>query len=271
MNAPRHLFAEWPSIQRRLRRADYVALFTDFDGTLVEIRTRPEQVRVPERARRALALTARQPALKTLVGVVSGRTLEDVRARVGLPGLWYSGAHGYFLLDPTGRALGFLSDRQKERIDKVCRLLEARLAGMPGIRLEPKRATVAVHYREAPRRTALAARRVVTQLLRTHAGLWMLPGKMVWDILPARSINKWTAVRMILRLARKDRPRGRWLLIYLGDDLTDEHVFAKMPGISVVVGRRRSSAARYFLHSPDEVRQFLERFRREREARQPGL
>jgi len=73
------------------------------------------------------------------------------------------------------------------------------------------------------------------------------------------SIDKGRAIKLALRQERRRRS-GHWLVFYLGDDQADEEVFEKLDGISVVIGRRRRTAARFYLWSPAEVRRFLEAF-----------
>ena len=253
MKRPQHLLEAWEEVERRIRRAARLLLFTDFDGTLVPIARAPEEVRLPPRVRRLLSLLCRKGVL---VGVASGRKLADVRERVGLRRICYVGAHGYSFFRPGSRPLILLEPAQKACMAQVRRLLRRKLHTLAGIRLEPKEATVAVHYRSASSRTAAAAGAVIQEVLATRPRLHLLSGKKVWELLPDRRVSKWTAIKRILR----QEPRtGSRLLFYLGDDSTDERVFEQMTGISVAVGKRPRTAARYFLRSPAEVRIFLER------------
>ena len=256
LSGPQQLFSAWPEIVRRMRSAARIALFVDFDGTLTPIRRWPNQVRLERNVRGLLEGIAKK--IITL-GIVSGRRITDVRARVGLGGIWYVGAHGYALRGPSGKAKTLVNEGALARMLMVRRRLAAELRGIPGILLEPKEATVAAHYRNAAPAARRSARKEIQQLLEAYPQLHLLPGKKVWELLPNGRTSKWTAIRHILKLERS-RHSGRWLLFYLGDDSTDERVFEKMNGISVVVGRRRSTAARYFLRSPAEVNEFLERF-----------
>lgn len=255
MSGPRHLFAAWSEIRRRVRRAGRLALFTDFDGTLVPIRSRPDQVRLPSHMRRRLAKIVRCGAT---VGVVSGRRLEDVHRRVGLPGIWYVGAHGFFLRDPARRRIVLLNRQETARMDRVRSLLSRRLHAVPGIVVEPKGATIAVHYRGASRPDREMARRCITRALQSGPGLCLMAGKSVWEIFPNTDSDKWSAIQFILRREQAGRGGQGWLLFYLGDDTTDERVFEKMAGISVAVGKQSRTAARFFLRSPAEVGTFLE-------------
>lgn len=259
MRAPHHAFNRWKEIVDEVRRARHLALFTDFDGTLVRIQKHPDQVVLPAEVRRLLESIAHAGVT---VGVVSGRKVTDVRKRVNLPGVWYVGAHGFSLLDPGNRSIALVSRKQRERMQKIKRALSRRLRGVPGLRLEPKEVTIAVHYRAAPARSRYLARKVIIELMERDAEVSLLSGKKVWELLPDPRNDKWTAISFILRGERKGSRRGRWLTIFLGDDETDERVFQKMEGISIVVGRKRRTAARYYLRSPAEVRKFLKRLKR---------
>lgn len=255
MSAPRHLLAAWPWIRPRLARPRSVALFTDFDGTLIRIARRHTGGRLRRRVRELLGGIARTGAL---VGVVSGRRLEDVRKRVALREIWYAGVHGFFLCGPANRRVTHLNRKDRKRIARVHRRLRRGLRGLPGIALEPKAATVAVHYRGASRRNAIVARSLVERICAGEPGLHLLEGKKIWEFFPGGAVDKWTAIEFILRRERQRNPAAGRVLIYLGDDATDERVFRRMRGISVAVGRRQRTAARYFLRSPAEVRRFLE-------------
>lgn len=254
MKAPRHLWTAWPRLRRELRQARRVALFTDFDGTLVPIRRHPGGVRLNARVRRALSAAVQGG---TLVGVVSGRPVGDVAARVGLRAIWYVGAHGFFVRQPSGRAHTLLTAEERLRMARARRLLTVGLRNLPGIGVEFKRATVAVHYRGASPRVKQSAWQAVRAVLAQDRRLYLQHGKKVWELLPNARADKWAAMRFILA-KQSGKRRGRWAVVYLGDDTTDERVFQQMHGISVVVGRRRRTAARFFLRSPGEVRQFLE-------------
>lgn len=257
MSPPRHLFAAWDDLTDAARKVEQIAFFTDFDGTLVPICPRPNQVRLPRRVRELLATIARKVAV---VGVVSGRKLEDVRAKVGLRKIWYVGAHGFSLYHPDNRRILLLNLRERVLIARVHRWVRRRLRGLPGIEVEPKGATIAVHYRAASPRSYLLARAVVEQALAKEPGLRLVSGKKVWELMPDSGIDKWTAIQIILKHERKRSSSDRWLVFYFGDDATDERVFARLRGISVAIGRRRRTRARFFLRSPAEVSRFLKRF-----------
>jgi len=137
-----HLFSDWRQIAARVRGADTVALFLDFDGTLAPLRARPEDALLNESTRRALTRLARNPRVG--VWLISGRRLADVRLRAGVPGIRYIGLQG-----SEGRGRPTLHPDAQHLLDRVkCELIR-QVEDMPGIRIEDKGAAIAVHYRGA--------------------------------------------------------------------------------------------------------------------------
>jgi trehalose-phosphatase len=126
-----------------------------------------------------------------------------------------------------------------------------------GLEVEPKEATIAVHYRRATRSEKAWAYEALCDILAGRPNLRLMRGKKVWEILPEGEVDKWKAVQVILN--RAGFIPGKNLLVYLGDDVTDEVVFRKMRGLSVSIGRASQTAAAFYLESHREVRQFLQR------------
>ena len=254
MRGPRHLTEAWPQIRRQMRQARCLALLTDFDGTLASIRSAPGEARLSPSVHNLLAAISESGVT---VGVISGRSLADLRAQVGLRGVWYVGTHGLSLCPPKGRPLFLATAAQKKAVARVRRKLIRQLDGLEGIYLERKPASVAVHYRHASGRNRVLALDAVRSVLQEVPGVRLLAGKSVWELLPASSASKWSAIQRILR----HEPRSRRLVFYLGDDFSDEEVFEKLKDITVAVGKSSRTSARFFLRSPGEVRQFLRDFR----------
>jgi trehalose-phosphatase len=250
VTSPRHLLDVWPDVAPRLAQADRVALFLDFDGTLVRLRRRPSDARMGAETHALLEQLARTPVL---TGVITGRGLPDVRARVGVKGIWYAGDHGYCLVAPDNHRINLANPTERARIARTRRRLSRALAAQPSVVFDVKAASLAVHYRGAPAGSCRIAEQAVRSALAAEPGLSMLRGKKVWEILPGNRVDKWTAVQLILRRSGR-KPRT---VIFAGDDVTDERVFERMRGISVFVGIGRATAARFWLRSPGEVRQFL--------------
>lgn len=262
MKGPRPLWRHWGALARRLRkgkRRGRPALFSDFDGTLAPIVAHPDQARLPARTRRALERLARLPG--AIVGIVSGRSLADLRRRVGLRGVHYIGSHGEEWSGVNGLPRSRANARSVARIRTLGRRLEKELASLAGIHVERKTVSVAVHYRQATPTAAAQARRTVLAVLKENRGvLRLLEGKKVLELLPAGSRSKGHTVEGLLA-RRAWNGNGRRPLIYLGDDVTDESVFRRLGrgDIGIHVGNNLHSRAEYRISSPGGVARFLER------------
>ena len=256
---------EWPLWTRRLQLARAVALFSDFDGTLSPIVRHARRARLPEPTRELLARLARQP--QVFVGIVSGRPVAELRHLVRLSRLAYIGIHGIEVAWPGQRVVSLASAADRARVEAARRTLGQALGDIKGLWLEPKSASVAVHYRNAPARAQPRIEREVRGVVREARGQLVLQrGKKVLELLPALGASKAAAVaRMLGRLPRwlGSRP----LPIYLGDDRTDETAFERLGNrsLTILVGRGRReeetpqarSAARYWVADATEVRKFL--------------
>ncbi|HEX2164317.1 MAG TPA: trehalose-phosphatase [Thermoanaerobaculia bacterium] len=256
MTALPSALAHWPELARRLAGRRPV-VFLDFDGTLAPIVERPEEAGMPEPTRRAVErLAARVP-----VAVVSGRRREDVAAKVGMPGLVYAGSHGFDLGGP-----GFAEEVAPELpplVERVAAGLAEELANVPGVEVEPKRWTAAVHYRRAAAADVPRVRTAVERAAAAHPELVVAGGKKVFEVRPALAWDKGRAVLHLLARLGLDGPAA--LPVYLGDDVTDEDAFralAERPGGGVgvrVADEPADSAAQYSLASPAEVPELLDR------------
>lgn len=226
------------------------ALFLDVDGTLLDFAHHPDRVQVDARLREDLGeLHAR---LGGALALLSGRPLSQLDDLFDWNHRVAAGLHGAELRTPDGR----------ERItgdSKLFAQVRARAADLVaasrGVLLEDKRLALALHYRHAP--TARdAAERIARMLLQDAGEHYALQrGDHVFELKPA-GVDKGRALASLMA----DAPfRGRrpWML---GDDLTDEDAFRHVNagnGISVVVGARRPTAARYALDNPAAVRAWL--------------
>ena len=240
------------------------AVFYDFDGTLSEIVEDPDSARLVDGAAGALtSLSAACP-----VAILSGRDLADVRERIGLPGLWYAGSHGFELTGPEGThhqnpeaaaSIPVLAGAAADLADQ--------LGHIPGVVVEHKRFGVAVHYRNAPRdRVGEVAAAVRTAGQRT--ALRVTTGREVIELRPNIDWDKGKTLHWVLDYIRDNEGAGPLLPIYLGDDITDEDAFDAVDddGIAILVRHSddgdRATAARYALDDPGRVREFTERLAR---------
>ena len=252
-----HLFERWSEVRQALESAPRLLLLLDFDGTLSPIVERPEDATLPEVSRERLAALARLRHVD--IGIISGRAAQDLRASVGLDGVEYVGNHGRERLGLGAEVPENLSEA-KRRLRIVTAAFHEKLCDIPGIYLESKGLTLAVHFRRTPAARHAEVKRGAQEIARAFAGSFHISeGKMVFDVVPADAVSKGsTALEMI-------RERGglpRVLPIYCGDDTTDEAAFRDLPPQSVTVcvgGPEKQSAARYRLNDPGEVSTFLDR------------
>ncbi len=249
----RHLLDRWRQVAERFRTTKKLALFLDFDGTLVAFQTRPQAVHLNPAARRILTRLAKHPRLR--VFIISGRRYADVRSRVKVPGVRCLGLHGW----ERGDRRSF-PGHARALIEAARQLLSRGLSSFPGIWIEDKGLCLVLHYRQAPASAVRHACPLVRAILKAFEDdLRLMNGNKIWEVLSREVKGKGEAVRAVL-----GELSGSPLAIYLGDDRTDEAAFAVLrAGITVRVGTPRNTRARYYLRDPEEVRQFLERLETE--------
>ncbi|MGH9325243.1 MAG: trehalose-phosphatase [Terriglobia bacterium] len=240
------LFEAWPGIAHRLRNANQLLLLLDFDGTLVGLKPRPEDVRLDQSLRQLLSRLARRPGIS--LGFISGRRRADLRRRVNVSGARYWGVHGW-----EDRAGKRLSRKTRKELLRAQKLLAERIVGLRGVWIEDKRASFVLHFREASPQDARRAHAAARFVLNSSTQLRMLAGKKVLELLPPEVKGKGATVEGLTE------PPGT-LVLYAGDDATDESVFVALrQGLTIHVGRSSRTHARYRVENPSEVREFLER------------
>ena len=227
------------AVRNYARRRLLVAL--DFDGTLSPI------VRDPAAAtmrRRTAALLTEVAGLYPSV-VISGRARADVAAKLGrIPLRAVIGNHGMEPSPGLGAARRLAAGWRKR--------LAAELPPIPGMVVEDKGPSLAIHYRRARARGEV--RRLLLEVASGLPSARILEGKMVVNLLPAGAPDKGTAVLRLCRRLRCDA------ILYVGDDANDEDAFALSERVSLLairVGRARRSGAPWFLPSQRAVDHLL--------------
>jgi len=217
----------------------------DFDGTLAPIVGHPDDVCVPRAVAAALrALSALRP-----VAVVTGRSVTDVRARLGFDPAYVVGNHGAEGLPGEQVDRHGQLDALRHRLRRLASQLQHH-----GVMVEDKGGSLALHYRLAHDRAgALSA--IESALDGLEAPLNRFGGKLVVNVVPADAPDKGDAVRRLLAHAGCD------CALFVGDDINDEAVFriALPDWLTVKIGRDEAgSQARFWLESIDEVVVLLE-------------
>jgi trehalose 6-phosphate phosphatase len=227
---------------------DGAALFLDFDGTLVELADAPDAIEVPGDLHPLLDRLTRRLAGR--LAIVSGRAIDDLDRHVGFPGIVLSGSHGLEmrLAGRVSAAVAAPPGLEAAR-GEIARFA----AAGPGLLVEEKPASIAVHFRQAPEREASVAEFMAGLARRT--GLALQSGKMVVEIRPAGA-DKGDALRALMT----EPPFAGARPVFVGDDLTDEHAFAaaaEMGGAGILVGPDRPSTALWRLADVAAVARWL--------------
>lgn len=227
------------------------AILLDIDGTLLDLAPTPREVWVPPGL--AETLSRLHERTSGALALVSGRSLNDmdlIFAPQQFPAVGGHGAEMRISLESQSVAT------HAPPMDKELKLRLAAIAKLsPGILLEDKGYSLALHYRLAPH--AEKAIYEAVSLIRAdlpNAPIEVLPGKCVCEI----KHSGFTKATGVLELMTHAPFKGR-RPFFIGDDVTDETVFAIMPdlaGLSFSVGRRAKGVAGHF-DEPSDVRQWL--------------
>jgi trehalose 6-phosphate phosphatase len=234
-----------------VRGLDQCAILLDIDGTLLDLAPTPREVWVPPGLTRTLNGLLDRTA--GALALVSGRSLNDIDL-IFAPEIFPAvGGHGAEMrISGDNEAVAIhappMDKELKRRLAAIAKL-------SPGILLEDKGYSLALHYRLAPH--AEKAIYAAVSLIRAdlpNAPIEVLPGKCVCEIKHS-GFNKATGV---MELMAHEPFKGR-RPIFIGDDVTDETVFAIMPdlhGLAFSVGRRATGVAGHF-DEPRDVREWL--------------
>jgi trehalose 6-phosphate phosphatase len=226
----------------------------DFDGTLAPI------IRDHHRAalrKTTINLLAKLATLYPCM-VISGRARNDVRRRLRGTGIReIIGNHG---IEPWSG-----SPAMEKSVRRWLPLLKCTLRRFRGVVIENKQFSVAIHYRHEPCKRE--ARATIAAVARELGAVRLVGGKQVVNILPAGAPHKGLALERELLKTRCNKA------IYIGDDDTDEDVFA-LPGrrrlLTIRVGLDRRSLARYYLGTQREIDRVIQRLVDLRSNAAPG-
>lgn len=237
-------------LERALEAQRRILLVLDFDGTLVPIRRRSALVLLTANQRKALAHLNRG-VLR--LAILSGRSVWDLRARVGLPEIIYGGVFG---LEVSGPGINFLHPKARAARGELVVFagdLRRMFADLPGAWIEEKGVGLSLHHRGVPprwraefeRRLGLARKTAPRNLE------WRL-GKRVWEVSPKAGWDKGRAAELMWE--RMNRP----FLITIGDELSDEPMLAlaRSRGAGVHVGGG-DTGAKYRFRNTTDVFHFL--------------
>jgi trehalose-phosphatase len=228
-----------------IARVPQLLIACDYDGTLAPIVEDPSAAKPLPEAVAAIRALAALP--QTTVAVISGRALRDLATLSRLPSeVHLVGSHG------SEFDIGFVQRLAPELVDLRTRMqkaIEEIVGDRPGVRLEPKPASIAVHTRTAAPSDADAVREAIFEGPACWSGVHITQGKEVVEllVLPTHKGTAIDALRMQL---------GASAVLFVGDDVTDENAFAHLhgPDVGIKIGPGETKAA-YRVDEPiDAVR-----------------
>ncbi|KAI9478471.1 MAG: glycosyltransferase family 20-domain-containing protein [Benjaminiella poitrasii] len=199
------------------------AFFFDYDGTLVPIRSEPDDASPPQNVLDVLTDLAKDP--NNIVWVISGRKLEYLEKWLGhIPNLALASEHGCFIRDAGSKtAVSLLKDIDMSWKDDVKEIFEYYTERTPGSFVEEKECSITWHYRKAdPKYGAFQARELQNHVEQNFVGklpVECLIGKMTVEVRPTL-VNK----GVIVKRAITQNPDIE-LIFCAGDDRTDEDMF----------------------------------------------
>jgi trehalose 6-phosphate phosphatase len=225
----------------------------DFDGTLSPIVPDRNAARLHRESERMLRFLARSPWNR--VAVLSSRTLDDIVSRLPVPGVFVGGASGLEWQLPAGHRIGPGSASEALLAAKRQAVFPIfiEMASIPGVEIEDKRWSVAVHYRNASP-GSFHKKMSLLQRLGGRTGIKIYRGPEVVEVQLVRGGGKSAGVRRLCRLTDWDLSRDR--IVYAGDDENDavaiRWVLSK-GGAGFVVGNRISVPQARNVESPADL------------------
>lgn len=240
------------------------ALFLDFDGTLVDIAPRPDEVRIPDGLPALLGRL--QQRLDGALAVVSGRSIETLDRLLTPLLLPAAGQHGLERRDAGGRVAG--APPSPALLLDIAAAFDDLAGRWPGMLVERKTRSVALHFRQAPEGGKAAEELAASLAAGSEGRMVVQPGRMMVELRPPGG-DKGTAIAAFL----EEPPfRGRQP-VFCGDDLTDEHGFEvvnRKGGLAIQVGAREPTSARWRIPGPADLIAWLRRLSEEGEPATPA-
>lgn len=250
------LWNGWEKLKEKVSLKKKKLVFLDFDGTLVSIAESPDAVKLEPKTRAILETLCADR--RTQLVIVSGRPLKELRRFLRLKNAILVGNHG---LEIQGKGVALPRNAKKARklrhlISLMTIKFKRVFASFPGAWVEDKRYTISVHFRKLERGQYVVFDELIRFFMKEYGRypITWVRGKKVIEIRPSIYWGKGDTVTHLIKRFPGAVP------VAIGDDRMDEDMFKALKGrgISVRVGYSRSSAAEYYLSSPNDVKLFLQ-------------
>ncbi|MFH1782610.1 MAG: trehalose-phosphatase [Candidatus Omnitrophota bacterium] len=250
----KYLFKHQDKILPKIKKSKNILLFLDYDGTLTPIVSRPQDAKFSFSVKKLLKKLKKHP--KFSLAIISGRSLKDVKAMVGIDGLIYAGNHGLEVEAPFKVSVPDVT-KAGSILRQISLVLIRKLKDIEGVKVENKTYTLSLHFRLVKPSKRKIVEGIFEETVKDFVDskkIKVSSGKMVFEVRPP---IKWGKGNIVLEILKKKK---KSLVFYLGDDVTDEDAFKaiKLKGISIFVGPGKTkSRADYFLKNTKGVESFL--------------
>lgn len=250
----------WDGFKRLFHECN-IMLFLDFDGTLATIAEQPKEALLPPEIKALLHILSQGNSVA--LTIVTGRSLEDIRHKIGIKKIAYIANHGFEIEGINVHFRNPLFPKTTQIYREIEKELREAFKEIPEILFEDKGSTLSVHYRIAPEKNKDFIKRTIRQVVKPYIRLRevsLREGKEVLEVRPAIAWDKGKAVLWLLR-SSKELSSQKSVTIYIGDDDTDEDAFKALLGqaMTIRVGESKTSAAQYYLNDVKQVHEVLRR------------
>ncbi len=253
----KYLFDNLSEIEKKLRSIRGILLMFDFDGTLSPLASTPQQAKFPNNIKNLISKCSKFFP----VVIISGRSLKDIKIKVGLKNLIYAGNHGlewqignkkdYFVVTKEAFQSYLVIKNEFKKIKRF----------FPGILIEDKKLTLAIHYRKLDQKFVVKFKKKAESIIKLFNkinNLQVLRDKKTIEFRPNFDWNKGKFALYIFQYF-ENKFKHKILPIYFGDSATDEDVFKILPsGLTIKVGYSKISQAIYYLNNPSQVALFMQ-------------
>ncbi len=243
-----YAFDHFGRIIKRLSRKPPF-FFLDYDGTLSPIVETPEMALISESMKRLIRrLSRRFP-----VTIITGRTLSDIRKRVGIRNIIYAGNHGAEIWK-GGKTIQIQQPEEElQLIREVVEKLKDSLSDIKGVLVEDKGITASIHYRNVWEKDVSELFSRFWSIMSAYKNHFRVTsGKKVFEIRPLAVWNKGDAVKWIMKKYGKG-----FIPLYIGDDVTDEDAYSAIGKTGITINVGPNAKAAYYINDSDEVPLFL--------------
>jgi trehalose-phosphatase len=236
-----------------------IFLFLDYDGTLTPKVGDPDKAVIHLKTKSLIKRISQNKNCMT--AIVTGRSLRDIRKRVGLKNIVYAANHGLQIRGPKIKLNVAVPTKYKIALQHIKRELSKRFAQVKGVFLEDKELSISYHYGLVSGEKVHFIKDSFYQVTAPYCKSGQIKieaGKKLLEVRPNVKWDKGQAVLWLLQ--RLSKPTGNsYLPIYIGDDSTDEDAFKalKNKGLTVIVGRNKKSHAQYYIRNTRETIGFI--------------